>query len=98
MITEVGVMKSRIYRITGVLVVMAGVVALALCGCEGSDAGRSVTRTVEDLVGKNVVDQKEKIKRDIDQAMKQEGRRLLHMDERGSGDSPEEPAEQQPGE
>lgn len=98
MITEVDVVKSRIYRITGVLVVMAIVVAFVLCGCERSDAGRSITGTVEDLVGKNVVDQREKMKRDIDQAMKEEGRRLLHMDERGSGDSPEEPAGQEPGE
>lgn len=80
---------SRIF-----LVILVCAMALALCGCEGSDARKSITGTVEDLAGKKVIDQGEKMKKDIDQAMKEEGRRLLNMDERGTGGSSQKTPEE----
>lgn len=89
-------MKSRIILIKSVLTVLVCVFAIALYGCEGSDARKSITGTVEDLAGKKVIDQGEKMKKDIDQAMKEEARRLLNMDERSTGESSQKIPEEGP--
>ncbi len=70
-------------------VILTCLFALALCGCEGGDARKSVTDTVKDLAGKQVIEKGDRMKQDIDRAMKDEARRLLRMGERKKGGNPE---------
>jgi len=76
------------------LIILTCIFAFALCGCEGSEARKSVTGTVEDLVGKKVIEKGEQMKKDIDRAMDEEARRLLKMDDSDRGRSSQEPHEE----
>ena len=75
-----------------ILVVTACIFMLVLPACEGSDAKKSVTDTVQDMVGQKTKERGERMKKDIDQAMKEEARRLLKMDEQAGGNAPQEQA------
>ena len=86
-------MMGMTTSVRGILVILACILALALCGCEGSDARKSVAGTVEDLFGQKVIDQGEKMKKDIDRAVKKEAQRLLEMDEQSAGGSSKRPQE-----
>jgi Flp pilus assembly protein TadB len=75
-----------------ILVLTAFIFMLVLPACEGSDARKSVTGTVQDMVGQKTIERGEKMRKDIDQAMKEEARRLLKMDEQAAGNAPQEQA------
>jgi hypothetical protein len=75
-----------------ILVITACIFMLVLPACEGSDAKKSVTDTVKDMVGQKTIERGERMKRDIDQAMEEEARRLLKMDEQAAGNASQEQA------
>lgn len=80
-------MKRKRSFVWAVLALAACVTLFVLAGCEGSDARKSVTGTVEELVGKKAVDAGERMKEDIDRSMKEEARRILQMGERPPDES-----------
>ena len=67
--------------------VLACICALIFPGCEGSDAKRAITDTVNKVMGGEAVKKGEEIKRNIDQAMNEEARRLLKMDKETKDDA-----------
>jgi hypothetical protein len=81
----------RIKRVlTNTLVITAAVGLLVLGGCEGSDAKKAITDTVNRLMGGEVVKKGEELKKQIDQAMKQEVKRLTKIDGQKKREAPEE--------
>ncbi len=68
------------------LILFACILALFFAGCEGSDARKTITDTVKEAAGQKVVEKSEKMKKDIDQAMKEEAKRLINMDKQKQGD------------
>ncbi len=75
-------------------IVLTCMFVLALCGCEGSDARKSITGTVEDLAGKKAIETGERMKKDMDRAMEEEAQRLLKMDGSDRGESSQEQHEE----
>lgn len=84
-------MKSALPTMRWMLAILACILAIALCGCEGSDTRKAITGAVEDLGGQKVIDKGEQMKRDIDRAMKEKGKRVLRMDSRDTGVPGEDP-------
>jgi len=72
------------------IVVLACICALIFAGCEGSDAKKAITDTVNKAMGGEAVKKGEEMKKNIDQAMKEETRRLLKMDKETKGDAVDE--------
>ena len=58
---------------------------LSFAGCEGSEAKKAITDTVNKAMGGEAVKKGEEMKKNIDQAMKEEARRLLKMDKDKEG-------------
>jgi hypothetical protein len=71
-------------------VVLACICALIFAGCEGSEAKKAITDTVNQAIGGEAVKKGEEMKKNIDQAMKEEARRLLKMDKETKGDKVDE--------
>jgi len=80
-------MKSIPRTALAAAIVLTCMFVLALCGCEGSDARKSITGTVEDLVGTKAIETGERMKKDMDRAMEEEARRLLKVDGSDPGES-----------
>jgi len=74
----------------GMLVVLAFILVLALSGCEGKDTKKTISDTVERVMGGDAVKKGEEMKKQVDEAMKEEARRLLKMDKETKGDKGEE--------
>ena len=72
------------------IVVLTCVCALIFAGCEGSEAKKAITDTVNKAMGGEAVKKGEEMKKNIDQAMKEEARRLLKMDKEAKGDTASE--------
>ncbi|HOS97471.1 MAG TPA: hypothetical protein PLR71_14595 [Deltaproteobacteria bacterium] len=77
------------------LVALACFLCLVLTGCEGSESRKTVIDTIGEAAGKKVVEQGEKIKRDINQEMKEEAKRILRMGEQDKGGSSQEQSGQE---
>jgi hypothetical protein len=69
------------------IVVLACVFALIFAGCEGSDAKKTIADTVNKAMGGDAVRKGEEMKKNLDQAMNQEAKRLLKMDKDAKGDT-----------
>jgi hypothetical protein len=78
-----------------IIVVLACICALIFAGCEGSDAKKAITDTVNKAMGGEAVKKGEEMKKNIDQAMNEEARRLLKMDKETKGDTASEGKESQ---
>lgn len=80
---------KRIMLFLFVLVLSGGL--LFLSGCEGSDAKKSVTDTVKDVVGTEVAKKAREVDNKVNETMKQEAKRLLentgNENRQGSGES-----------
>jgi hypothetical protein len=63
---------------------------LGAAGCEGSDAKKSITDTVRTVMGDEVIHKGQEVRGKIDQAMKDEAKRLLKSGEQKNGDAPED--------
>jgi hypothetical protein len=72
------------------IVALACICALIFAGCEGSEAKKAITDTVNKVMGGEAVKKGEEMKKNIDQAMKEEARRLLKMDKETKGDTGDE--------
>jgi hypothetical protein len=68
-------------------VVLVCICSLISAGCEGSEAKKTITDTVNKAIGGEAVKKSEEMKKNIDQAMKEEARRLLKMDKETKGDA-----------
>jgi hypothetical protein len=68
------------------IVVLACICALIFAGCEGSDAKKTIADTVNKAMGGDAVRKGDEMKKNIDQAMNQEAKRLLKMDKEAKGD------------
>lgn len=66
------------------LIILAFILALASSGCEGSDTKKTINDAVERVMGGDAVRKGEEMKRQVDQAMKEEARRLLKMNKESS--------------
>jgi hypothetical protein len=89
--TKEGIMR-KLFRqsFSCILVIFACICALAFAGCEGSDAKKAVTDTVNKLMGGDVIKKEEELKKKVDQAMKEEARRLIKMDKDNKGETTDE--------
>jgi hypothetical protein len=80
---------KRIMLFLSVLVLSCGL--LFLSGCEGSDAKKSVTETVKNVVGTEVARKAQEVDKKVSETMKQEVKRFLessgNKDEENSGES-----------
>jgi hypothetical protein len=72
---------------SSMIVVLACICALIFAGCEGSEAKKAITDTVNKAMGGEAVKKSEEMKKNIDQAMNEETRRLLKMDKETKGDT-----------
>jgi hypothetical protein len=72
------------------IVVLACICSLVFAGCEGSEAKKAITDIVNKAMGGEAVKKGEEMKKNIDQAMKEEARRLLKMDKEVKGDAADE--------
>jgi hypothetical protein len=72
------------------IVVLACICTLIFAGCEGSDAKKAITDTVNKVMGGEAVKKGEEMKKNIDQAVNEEARRLLKMDKETKGDAVDE--------
>jgi hypothetical protein len=72
------------------IVVLACICALIFAGCEGSEAKKAITDTVNKAMGGDAVKKGEEMKKNIDQAMNEEARRLLKMDKETKGETVDE--------
>jgi hypothetical protein len=79
----------------GLLIALACSLCLVFAGCEGSESRKTVIDTIGEVAGKKVVEQGEKIKKDIDQGMKEKAKRLLRMEEQDKGDPSQEQSGQE---
>ena len=70
---------------SSMIVVLSCVCALIFSSCEGSEAKKAITDIVNKAMGGDAVKKGEEIKKNIDQAMKEEARRLLKMDKDKEG-------------
>jgi hypothetical protein len=81
----------RIKRVlTNMLVITAAVGLLVLAGCEGSDAKKAITDIVNQIMGGEVVKKGEEMKKQLDQAIKREAKRLTKFDELKKREATEE--------
>lgn len=87
--------KHPVNTLSGMLIVLACVLALFLAGCEGSTTKKTVSDTVEKVVGGDAVKKGEQVKEQLDQAMKEEAKRLLRIDKEAKGDRAEEPSDKE---
>ena len=71
-------------------VILACICALIFAGCEGSEAKKAITDTVKTVMSGEAVKKGEEMKKNIDQAMNEEARRLLKMDKEAKGDTVDE--------
>lgn len=74
----------------GMLIVLASILALSLAGCEGKDTKKTISDTVERVMSGDAVKKGEEMKKQVDDAMKEEARRLLKMEKDTKGDKGEE--------
>ncbi len=72
------------------IVVLACICALIFAACDGSDAKKTIADTINKAMGGEAVKKGEEMKKNIDQAMKEEARRLLKMDKETKGDTASE--------
>jgi hypothetical protein len=77
------------------IVVLACICALIFAGCEGSDAKKAITDTVNKAMGGEAVKKGEEMKKNLDQAMNEEARRLLKMNKETKGDTADEDKDSQ---
>lgn len=78
-------MKELFRRISfSLLIIGAFILALAASGCEGSDTKKTINDAVERVMGGDAVRKGEEMKKQVDQAMKEEARRLLKMNRENS--------------
>jgi hypothetical protein len=75
---------------SSMIVVLACICALIFAGCEGSDAKKTIADTVNKAMGGDAVRKSEEMKKNLDQAMNQEAKRLLKMDKETKGDTADE--------
>jgi hypothetical protein len=69
------------------IVVLSCICALIFAGCEGSDAKKTIADTVNKAMGGDAVKKGEEMKKNIDQAMNEEARRLLKVDKEAKGNT-----------
>jgi hypothetical protein len=77
------------------IVVLACICVLIFAGCEGSDAKKAITDTVNKAMGSEAINKGEEMKKNIDQAMNEEARRLLKIDKETKGETVDEGKESQ---
>ena len=82
--------KMLLKASSNVLVFLACLCVLVFAGCEGSDAKKKITDTVHTLVGGEVVKKGEDMKKQVDQAMKEEAKRLIKMDKENKAEGTDE--------
>lgn len=75
---------------SSMIVIFACICTLIFAGCEGSDAKKTIADTVNKAMGGEAVKKGEEMKKNIDQAMNEEARRLLKMDKETKGDKVDE--------
>jgi hypothetical protein len=75
---------------SSMIVAFACICALIFAGCEGSEAKKAITDTVNKVMGGEAVKKGEEMKKNIDQAINEEARRLLKMDKETKGDTTSE--------
>ena len=87
---EVIMKKMLLKAFSNIFVLFACLCVLVFAGCEGSDAKKKITDTVHTLVGGEVVKKGEDMKKQVDQAMKEEAKRLIKMDKENKGEGTDE--------
>ncbi len=75
---------------SNMIVALAFICGLIFSGCEGSEAKKAITDTVNKVMGGEAVKKGEEMKKNIDQAINEEARRLLKMDKETKGDTTSE--------
>ncbi len=80
---------------SNMIVALAFICALIFAGCEGSEAKKAITDTVNKVMGGEAVKKGEEMKKNIDQAINEEARRLLKMDKETKGDTTSEDKDSQ---
>ena len=84
-------MKKMLLKASShMFVLFACLCILVFAGCEGSDAKKKITDTVHTLMGGEVVKKGEDMKRQVDEAMKEEARRLIKMDKENKAEGTDE--------
>ncbi len=79
---------KRIMKNMLVIVTVSGLFILA--GCEGSDAKKAITDIVNQIMGGEVIKKSEELKKQLDQAIEREAKRLTKFDELKKKESSEE--------
>jgi hypothetical protein len=92
---EVPMTGKKLCTSCGLLVALVCILCLVFAGCEGSESRKTVIETVGEAAGKKVVEEGEKIKRDLDQGMKEEAKRILRMGEQEKDGSSQEQSGQE---
>jgi outer membrane murein-binding lipoprotein Lpp len=87
---EVIMKKMLLKAFSNIFVLFACLCVLVFAGCEGSDAKKKITDTVHTLVGGEVVKKGEDMKKQVDQAMKEEAKRLIKMDKENKAEGTDE--------
>ncbi|HVN71806.1 MAG TPA: hypothetical protein VMU10_07290 [Desulfomonilia bacterium] len=75
---------------SSMLLVLICICSLVIIGCEGSDAKKTITDTINKAVGGEVMNKGKEVKKKVDQAMKDEARRLIKMDKDNKGTAEDE--------
>jgi D-Tyr-tRNAtyr deacylase len=76
--------------LTNMLVIAAAVGLLVLAGCEGSDAKKAITDLVNQIMGGEVIKKSEEMKKQLDQAIEREAKRLTKFDKLKKKESSQE--------
>jgi len=75
---------------TNMLVIAAASGLLVLAGCEGSDAKKAITDIVNQIMGGEVVKKSEELKKQLDQTIEREAKRLTKFDQLKKKESSQE--------
>jgi D-Tyr-tRNAtyr deacylase len=75
---------------TNMLVIAAASGLLVLAGCEGSDAKKAITDIVNKIMGGEVIKKSEEMKKQLDQAIEREAKRLTKFDKLKKKESSQE--------